>query len=130
MNEDWRAAAIDSDGPAIERLLAAGMDVDSRDRYGQTALMLAAMHGREGVVRLLLGRGAATDVTAKFRLSALMLAVINRHEGIARQLVDAGADIGIRGSGAYGFTGKTAVDLAEQGGLNDFAAHIARSRTV
>ena len=40
-----------------------------------------------------------------------------------------GADTALRGSGAPGFHGRTASDLAEQGGLNDLAAHIARPRT-
>ena len=41
-----------------------------------------------------------------------MLAVINGHVEIARRLVGAGADRTCRGSGAPGFAGKTAHDLA------------------
>jgi ankyrin repeat protein len=89
--------------------------------------MLAAQHGRNNVVRLLLEKGADMDVTAKYGLSALMLAVINRHTGIARQLVDAGANTRLRGSGAPGFADRTARELAEQGGLVELAAFIARS---
>ncbi len=125
MREDWRKAAIAGDPRAIERLLAEGTDIDGRDRYGQTALMLAALHGRDEVVRLLLHHGAELDVTAKYRLSALMLAVINRRTEVAKRLVDAGANTRLRGSGAPGFAGKTARELAEQGGLADLAAYIA-----
>ena len=56
-----------------------------------------------------------------------MLAVINRQTGIARQLVDAGADTLTRGSGAPGFAGKTAFDLAEYGGLTHLAAYISEA---
>ena len=125
MRDDWRKAAIAGDRRVIERLLAAGADIDGRDRYGQTALMLAALHGRDEVVRLLLDHGADRDVTAKYGLSALMLAVINRRIGVAKRLVDAGADPRLRGSGAPGFAGKTARELAEHGGLTDLAAYIA-----
>lgn len=129
MREDWRKAAIDGDEATIQALLVAGVDVNSRDRYGQTALMLASMHGRDEVVRLLVAEGAALDETAKFRLSALMLAVVNQNEEIARELVDAGADTELRGSGAPGLYEKSAFDLAKHGGLDELAAYIARSRT-
>lgn len=125
MRDDWRKAAIEGDGPTIGRLLTEGADVDARDRYGQTALMLAAKHGRREVVRILLDHGAALDATAKFGLSALMLAAVNRHDEIARQLVDAGAKTGLTGTGAPGFAGKTAAQLATDGGLADLAAYIA-----
>jgi ankyrin repeat protein len=85
------------------------------------------LHGRGETVRLLLEKDADMDVTAKYGLSALMLAVINRHTEIAKQLVDAGANTRMRGSGAPGFAGKTAHQLAEHGGLTDLAAYIARA---
>jgi hypothetical protein len=63
-------------------------------------------------------------VTAKFGLSALMLAIVNRHQSVARDLVDGGADLSLRGSGAPGFAGKTAHDLAFESGQPDLANHI------
>lgn len=44
---------------ALARLPA--LDVDRRNRAGETALMLAALKGREDVVRVLIERGAAVD---------------------------------------------------------------------
>jgi ankyrin repeat protein len=127
MRADWRSAAIEGDSQVIGRLLTEDVNIDGRDRYGQTALMLAAMHGQEEVVGVLLENGADMDVTAKYALSALMLAVINRHTGVAKQLVDAGASTRPRGSGAPGFAGKSARDLAEHAGLLDLAAYIAQA---
>lgn len=100
-------------------------DVDARDRYGQTALMLAAHHGRLEAVRALLDRGADLNVTAKYGLSALMLAIVGGHETVARELARAGADRSLRGSGAPGFAGKTAQDLARERGMTALAAELA-----
>jgi uncharacterized protein len=96
----------------LERLLTAGADIDARDRYGQTALMLAASQGSAFVVGWLIENGAALDHTAKYGLSALMLAVIRGHVDVVWRLVNAGANISLQGAGASGFAGKTALDLA------------------
>ena len=126
MQDAWRKATIGGKSRVIENLLAEGADINSLDRYGQTASMLVALHGRDEVVHLLLEKGADRDVTAKYNFSALMLAVINRHQGIARQLVDSGATTLICSSGAPDFAEKTALDLAHDGGLVDLATHIGR----
>lgn len=112
MEPAWEHAATRGDVEAARRLLEAGVNINARDRYGQTALMLAAHRGHVALVELLVEKGADLNVTAKYRLSALMLAVVAGHVEIARQLVRAGADVSIRGSGAPGFDGKTAYDLA------------------
>jgi ankyrin repeat protein len=75
--------------------------------------MNAARDGHASVARLLIERGAALNVTAKYGLSALMLAVLRGHVDVVRLLVAAGAALELRGSGAPGFSGKTALDLAE-----------------
>jgi ankyrin repeat protein len=51
-----------------------------------------------------------------------MLAVINAHTEIVRILAEAGADTQIRGTGAPGFYGMTALDLAEQAGRDEIVA--------
>jgi serine/threonine-protein phosphatase 6 regulatory ankyrin repeat subunit B len=112
LERSWERAAKRGDAAGLRSLLDHGADVDARDRYGQTALMLAARAGHLAAVRVLVQAGAELDRTAKYRLSALMLAAINGHEEVARQLVEAGADIHIRGTGAPGFSEKTALDLA------------------
>ena len=126
MRRDLRMAAIAGDSASLERLLQEGEPVDGRDRYGQTALMLAARHGHDHLVQLLLGKGADPDVTAKYGLSALMLAVVNGHTSAARLLVDGGANLAIEGSGAPGFAGKTARQLCQARDLDDLAAYIAQ----
>lgn len=112
MKPEWRAAARAGDVETLERLLSAGHDIDAKDEHGQTSLMVAARDGRTAVAQFLVGRGADLNHTAKFHLTALMIAVLNGRVAIVRALVDAGADLTVRGSGAPGFHGKTALDLA------------------
>ena len=116
MKTEWLKGIERGDVAQLGQLLNSGADVNARDRYGQTGLMIAAMRGRADVLRLLIDRGAALDQTAKFGLSAVMLAVVNGHVEIVRMLVQAGARLDIRGTGAPGFSGKTAVDLAAERG--------------
>lgn len=124
MDPFWRDAIERGDVDAIRELVARDVDVDALDRYGQTGLMLAARAGRADLVAALIEHGADLDVTAKFGLSALMLAVVNGHAEVARLLVRAGCDRTLRGSGAPGFAGKTARDLAAEQGLHELAAEL------
>ena len=112
MEKGWEGAVIRGDVETVRELLRAGADINARDRHGQTALMLAAHRGYYEMVEMLIGGGADLNVTAKFSLSALMLAITAGHADVARALARAGADLRLRGSGAPGFAGKTAHDLA------------------
>ena len=98
-----------------------GHDVDALDRFGQSALMIAARCGHLEVVRVLVDAGADLDRTAKFGLSATMLAVVNGRDDVALALAEAGADLGLVGSGAPGFAGRSAADLARDRGADTLA---------
>ncbi len=115
MTPEWKAAVKAGDLARLDALVRGGADVDARDEHGQTALMHAARDGQAPVVRWLVEHRADLNHTAKFNLSALMLAVINGRDAIVGILADAGADRTIRGSGAPGFAGKTALDIARDG---------------
>lgn len=115
MTPEWKNAVRTGDVSQLDALARAGADIDARDEHGQTGLMIAARDGQAPVVRWLVEHGANLDHTAKFHLSALMLAVINGRDAIVGILVDAGADRAIEGSGAPGFAGKTALDIARAG---------------
>ena len=121
MRQDWQDAAKRGDETALRAMLEAGEDLNAHDEYGQTALMLAARHGHLAAARALVEAGADLDHTAKYRLSALMLATINGHYLVARLLVEAGADTRITGTGAPGFAGRTALDLANNLGRESIA---------
>jgi ankyrin repeat protein len=86
--------------------------------------MRAAHSGQRDTVAWLIAQGADLNHTSKFHLSALMLSVIAEHPQVARMLAVAGADVSILGSGAPGFHGKTAADLAEDRGDKRLAAYL------
>ncbi len=124
MNSAWEDAITHGDVTTVCDLLERGVDVDARDRYGQTALMLAAHAGHGQVVEILIAHRANLNVTAKFGLSALMLAVVAGYTDVARLLAKAGADLSLRGTGAPGFADKTAYDLAVERGMLELSAEL------
>jgi ankyrin repeat protein len=126
VTREWEQAARRGNADALHSQIEAGTTVDALDRFGQSAVMLAAVGGHLEAVQVLIGAGADLDVTAKFGLSATMLAVVNGHTSVARTLAAAGADLSITGSGAPGFAGKTAAALARDRGLEELAAELAR----
>ncbi len=121
MTEEWKTAALEGNYRSLADQLAGGADVNQLDRYGQTALMLAARAGHLEAVAWLVDAGASLDHTAKYSLSAMMIAIVNHREQVARLLAEHGADTSLRGSGAPGFAGKNAADLARERGLTELA---------
>jgi uncharacterized protein len=126
MNTAWENAITRADIQIVNDLLGRGTDVDGRDRYGQTALMLAAHAGHLEIVEI--AHQANLDITAKFGLSALMLALVAGHADVTRVLARAGADLSLRGIGAPGFAGKTAYDLALERGMQDLSEELKPTR--
>jgi hypothetical protein len=59
-------AARQGDAAAVSKLLDAGVDVNSKFRYGATALSYACDHGQLEVVKVLLARGAEVNVKDTF----------------------------------------------------------------
>ena len=128
MSPDWQRAAEIGDALRLAEMLEAGAEIDTLDRYGQTALMLAARNGHYEAVSVLVDADADLDHTAKYNLSALMLAALNDRLEVVEQLMEAGADSEIEGSGAPGFAGKTALEIAGDLGREEIAEAIRMGR--
>lgn len=124
MKPSWERAARTGDASALADMIARGADLGALDRFGQSALMIAARHGHLEAVQLLIRAGADLDITAKYGLSAIMLAVTNGHEAVARALAAAGSNLHLAGTGAPGFAGKTAAQLALDRGLDTLASEL------
>jgi ankyrin repeat protein len=64
-----RAAAVNGHAGVADVLLTYSADVEAKDQYGRTALMIASLNGYSDFVRLLVDRGAnktvETEVSVK-----------------------------------------------------------------
>lgn len=128
MDAEWEDAIKRGDVKGVRDLVERDADVDALDRHGQTGLMLAAHAGYRGVVEVLIEHHADLNTTAKYGLSALMLAVVAGHAEVATLLANAGADLSLRGTGAPGFAGKTAYDLAHERQMTELC-RVLRSKS-
>ena len=68
-------AAADGEQQTVERLLGAGMDVNARDEYGQTALFAATVERRYALALMLLERGANPSLARDTGRTPLLAAV-------------------------------------------------------
>ena len=93
-------AAREGDAAAVNRLIAAGADVNEANAGGATALMFATLSGDPMVTSLLLRAGARADSKAKLGWTALALAAVKGYTEVGEVLLDAGASQGVRD--AYG----------------------------
>ena len=81
-----------ADPAAVERLLAAGFDVDEPQGDGATALHWAAHRDLPDVAGLLVGAGADVDAADDHGLTPLALACLNASVAMVDLLLEAGAD--------------------------------------
>jgi ankyrin repeat protein len=67
-------------------LLDKGADLEARDQYGATALIIAASEFRTELVKLLLGKGANVNTKDRNGWTALMWATSMGHTQIVKLL--------------------------------------------
>lgn len=82
------AAGSDYCVTTVEALLANGADLNSRDRYGSTALSQAAFRGAVEVVKLLLARGADVNASSNEGYTSLHTAISTGANGALRTVVE------------------------------------------
>jgi CubicO group peptidase (beta-lactamase class C family) len=100
-------AALQGDTEAVRRAIAAGADLNQRDAYGSTPLLVAATFGRIEVARALIAAGADLRLKDRQGSTPLHVAAFLGHPELVRAMVDAGAD-----RYATNDSGRTARDLA------------------
>lgn len=93
--------------PMAELFLEAGADAKLRNKYNETAIMLASYHGQTEIVKELYVHGAAIDHTG---WNPLLYAATNGHDETINLLLVMGADIN-----AASDNGATALMMAVRG---------------
>jgi len=90
-------------------LLTAGADVNAKNDYGWTALMMAVFHDHVENAKLLLEAGADVNAKNNRGLTALMMAAQYFHDHVenAELLLEAGADVNVKNN-----RGQTALMIA------------------
>lgn len=76
---------------ALKELVKAGVGVNSKNKDGDTPLILAARNGQYSAVKYLLENGAGINVKNNYSENALYAAMVNRHESVVQYLLDQGA---------------------------------------
>ena len=94
--DDFVQSADKGDLKAVQLFLEAGIDVNSQDATGSTALMVAAREGRIDVVNKLLEQKLNLNTQDKQGETALMLAAANDHADIVKLLLKKNADPNIQ----------------------------------
>jgi len=90
-----RFAAARGDAATVRMVIKEGIDVNTPNDEGRTALMLAAAEGDQRVVSLLLDTpGIDVNQQDSFGRTALREAVENKHTDVAEQLLRVGASLG------------------------------------
>lgn len=75
------------------QMIAEGAAINSRNRAGETSLILWARAGNAGMVAWLIEKGAGVNLAALDRTTPLMVAAFTGNVKIMQALLDAGADV-------------------------------------
>ncbi|CAH0054414.1 unnamed protein product [Clonostachys solani] len=108
----------------FEVLVETDVDVDCRDSYGTTPLLLSARHGHAEVARRLLETTILVDLSNNRGETALMLAARNGHEPVVKLILERGASDTIED-----VEGWTALHWAILGGHNDIIKRLLQTAT-
>ena len=103
MQDQLFAAAESGNRDQVQRLLAAGVDVNAKGRDGLTALMKACLKGHLEVARVLVNAGADVNARDNYGWSRVAVGFIVGARGNAKFCIENGAILEIRGQN-YGHT--------------------------
>jgi outer membrane protein assembly factor BamB len=90
--EELWAATRAGDAARVTAALDKGIDVNTKTRYGATALTFAADKGNVEIVKLLIARGADVNLQDTFyQMRAIDMAMMNKHSAVVTLLLERGS---------------------------------------
>lgn len=103
-----------NDIKTVQDYLAKGFDVNAKNRFGETALMIAAQNGNKNIVEMLIASGANVNAQNSYGSTALIKATCLHENEVVELLLDHGAAIN-----AQSEDGNTALMWAANNAYND-----------
>lgn len=107
---DIHAATFMGNVNAASQHIAAGTDLNAKDQYGSTPLMIAATFGKTDVALTLIDGGAKLNITSNDGSTALHTAAFFGRKQIVQALLNKGADKSIQNN--YGSTALQSVQTS------------------
>ena len=92
----WTLAAASGHIAMVTSLMKAGVDVNTRDTYGGTALHQAASYGHNNTIKILIEAGAEVDAQDEKGETPVHVAVPLEQINSIEILIEAGADVNIK----------------------------------
>ena len=93
INTPFLAAASENDVTVIRQMLAQGVDIETRDQRGRSALLIATHHGAINAARVLIEAGANVNAMDGISDSPYLYAGADGPLEILLMTLDAGADL-------------------------------------
>jgi ankyrin repeat protein len=97
MKQDWDRilikAAEKGDVTSISEAISNGVDVDTKDHNGNTALILAALYGNSDCVECLISAGVDLNTKDNNGNTALILAALYDESDCVKHIIIAGASV-------------------------------------
>lgn len=122
--EKFLNAAEKGDIEEIKTLLEnEKLNVNTKDRYNNTALIFSSAFGHGDIVELLIENGANLESKNKAGGNALILSAYQNNYDIAKSLIENGADVNVKDK-----NGNTALSIAKEEGYKDFVKILRRTK--
>ena len=102
---DIHKAAFEGNLEVIRQLIKDGSNLNAKDRFGSTPLLIAVTFGKTDVALALIGAGADLNITNNEGSTPLITAAFFCRTEIVQSLLDKGADKNVRNK-----AGSTALD--------------------
>ena len=96
LGEQLIKAAKDGNETEVERLIAAGADVNIQSKHGTTVLMRAAEKGHTEIAEMLIEKGADVNKQNEKGANALIKAIYYGHTEIAEMLIEKVIDLNLQ----------------------------------